>query len=376
MKPGILFLDDEIHLLKSVKRYLHKFENQWNIYLSSSFDDAIIVLKTEAIDIAILDVNLPGKGGFDLLKYIKNDDNLKNIEIVMLTGLKDRKLKREALSFGASDLLQKPIQPEDLIARISSTLKVKQYQDELANKNKILQNELINSQKMEITGILAAGVIHDIRNIFSIIQNYPYIIESKLKKNLDVNKELKKIQIASQRAESILQQILFFAKHETMDEYKVDLNIIIKETIELLESVIPNSIKIIQNFSNKSICGIYNKQYIIQVIMNLLINAKEAIGSESGKIKITTSQITINNNPNINNGRYNKIEINDTGKGMDSDELKKIFATNYTSKTEGKNFGFGLSVIKILIQKLKGIIHVESEKGKGTSFIIYLLEGK
>ncbi|MBN2282066.1 MAG: response regulator [Candidatus Marinimicrobia bacterium] len=371
MKPGILFLDDDLHLLKSIQRFLNKYVGEWNIHFNTSFEAALETLTQEKIDVAFLDINLPQKNGFELLNHIKKSDTLKNIEIVMITGMEDEELKREALNYGATDLLQKPVQPEDLIARIKATLKTKLFHDELVKKNILLSEQLIASQKMEITGVLAAGIIHDIRNIFNVIQNYPVIIKSKLEKNEVVEKELEKIQFAASRAESILRQILIFSKHEERkDNFITDINVVVKDTLTLLEPTLPYNIELVNNLNEGALVGNFNATLLTQMIMNLVINAKEAIGRGKGKIEISTSREVMNDRT------YFVLRIMDNGPGIPEAIQSKIFNNRVSTKQKGRNFGFGLSIVSLLAEKLKGKIEVKSKLGYGTTFIIYLPSGE
>jgi len=366
VKPGILFLDDDKNLLASIRRYLKKYTEEWRLYFVSSYSEAVEVLKNEKIDVVFCDINLPVKNGFDVLRYIKNDVVLNTIEIVMITGMDDSELKRRVLDDGASDLLQKPIKSEDLIARIKSTLKVKLYQDELIETNTILKDKLIASQKMEITSVLATGIIHDIRNIINIIHNYPEIIKIKLDKNQIVEDELGKIQFAASRAESILRQILMFSKKTYVVDCFTDINQVVYDVIKLLETSIPMNIIINACLTEGKLIVKSNSMVLSQLIMNLIINAKEAIGKEGGGIDIKTGNEIFNNKLNY------FITVTDNGPGIPEEIKNSIFEKNYSTKEGGQNFGFGLPVVKLLVEKINGHIELASVLNKGTTFKILI----
>jgi len=332
----------------------------------SSYSEAVEVLKNEKIDVVFCDINLPVKNGFDVLRYIKNDVVLNTIEIVMITGMDDSELKRRVLDDGASDLLQKPIKSEDLIARIKSTLKVKLYQDELIETNTILKDKLIASQKMEITSVLATGIIHDIRNIINIIHNYPEIIKIKLDKNQIVEDELGKIQFAASRAESILRQILMFSKKTYVVDCFTDINQVVYDVIKLLETSIPMNIIINACLTEGKLIVKSNSMVLSQLIMNLIINAKEAIGKEGGGIDIKTGNEIFNNKLNY------FITVTDNGPGIPEEIKNSIFEKNYSTKEGGQNFGFGLPVVKLLVEKINGHIELASVLNKGTTFKILI----
>lgn len=139
---NILFVDDEPAFITSLKRLLRKHDDGWDIFFALSADEALAVTKENELDVIISDVQMPGKSGFDLLEILQGDPKTKEIPVIILTGNAERDLKRKALNSGAADLLNKPIDYEDLVARISSTLKLKKYQDEIRNHNLLLEEKV------------------------------------------------------------------------------------------------------------------------------------------------------------------------------------------------------------------------------------------
>lgn len=138
---NILFVDDEPVFIDSLKRLLRK-HTEWNLSFALTVDEALAITKEKQIDLIISDVHMPEKSGFDLLKILQSDQKNKEIPVIILTGNAERDLKRDALNLGATDLLNKPINYEDLVARISSVLKLKKYQDSIKNHNVLLEEKV------------------------------------------------------------------------------------------------------------------------------------------------------------------------------------------------------------------------------------------
>ncbi|MCG8618258.1 MAG: response regulator [Desulfobacterales bacterium] len=135
----LLFVDDEAHYLKGVERMLHHRRDEWRLCFAESVDEAVAKINAFDIDVIVTDVNMPGKSGFDLLEILQEADHTSTIPVIVLTGDADTNLKRRALEFGATDLLNKPINPEDLVARLISALRLKSYEDEMRRQNATLE---------------------------------------------------------------------------------------------------------------------------------------------------------------------------------------------------------------------------------------------
>ncbi len=148
-KQRILFIDDEPNFLNGLRRILRSRRDKWDMYFIDGVDDAITALTENTFDIIISDLNMPGKSGIYFLKLLHFTQKTKDTPIVILTGLNKHALKRQVLKLGATDLLTKPINKEDLIARIESLLRLKSLQDELKSTNKILKRK-VSEQSTEI----------------------------------------------------------------------------------------------------------------------------------------------------------------------------------------------------------------------------------
>lgn len=138
----LLFVDDEQSFLSAVRRLLRRHMDLWRPLFAQSADQALELTGQHPVDVIISDVMMPGKTGFDLLEALQASPKTRNIPVIILTGALDSRLKRIALDKGATDLLNKPVEYEDLVARLTSALRIKSYQDELLATNQTLEEKV------------------------------------------------------------------------------------------------------------------------------------------------------------------------------------------------------------------------------------------
>ncbi|MFT7668568.1 MAG: putative two-component system response regulator [Planctomycetota bacterium] len=141
-RKRVLFVDDEQGLLDALRRVLHSKRKEWDMTFAQGVDAAIEALEAHPFDTVVSDIKMPGRDGFDLLRTIRDHPDWKAIPVVILTGNGESDLKRRALDLGATDLLGKPVDPDDLTARIRSVLRIKAYDDEIKAQNHILEDRV------------------------------------------------------------------------------------------------------------------------------------------------------------------------------------------------------------------------------------------
>lgn len=142
MNPHVLFVDDDATFLDGLRRMLHSHREEWSMTFVSSVDEALEQLGLSTIDTVVSDLQMPRHTGFDLLLRIASSPSLRHVPVIIMTGAAERDLKRRALDQGATDLLNKPVDPDDLIARIRSVLRLKSYQDQIRAQNDLLDRKV------------------------------------------------------------------------------------------------------------------------------------------------------------------------------------------------------------------------------------------
>ena len=243
-----------------------------------------------------------------------------------------------------------------------------------------LEKRLVHAEKLEAMGTLAGGIAHDFNNILLPITGYAEMTISEVSKDSRVYSNMEKILYAAERAKELVNQILFFSRQKEMKPKPVDIRPIIKDTLKLLRSSLPATIKIRQNLEED--CGmiVADPTQIHQVVMNLCTNAYHAMLSKGGNLDIDLEKIIIGfenlcRYPEVMSelkpGTYIKLSVTDTGEGMEEKVRAKIFEPYFTTKQQGKGTGLGLATAHGIIKSHGGYILVTSEPGKGSTFNVY-----
>lgn len=242
---------------------------------------------------------------------------------------------------------------------------------------KKVQQQLLQAQKMESIGMLASGVAHEFNNILTGIIPNAELIKMTLDSNDSNYSRADAIQNSAYRAAEIVKKLLNFARSDR-DQKKeiVDFTQSARETIDIIRKLFDRRIEIEVNFPEDLNAVKLDATSLQQIIMNLSINAKDAIEGE-GKISFSAQNITVENeksdeNKHLPPGEYIKFKISDTGHGIDNERIKFIFDPFYTTKGPGKGTGLGLSMVYGIVNSVNGRIEVRSKTRSGTVFTIYL----
>ncbi len=249
------------------------------------------------------------------------------------------------------------------IARdISDRLRMKQEKERL-------EAELRQAQKMEAIGTLAGGIAHDFNNILSAIFGYAQLAQRFTAEHPKLAQYLDHIYSASQRAKSLVQQILLFSRQEKSQKIPCDISIIIKEAMKLLRASLPTTIEIRQNIASNQGIVVADQTQIHQVLMNLCTNAAHAMQQKGGILEVGLT--AEHGATNRHSDRYLKLSVRDTGCGMDKAIMERIFEPYFTTKDVGDGTGMGLAMVHGIVKAHGGTINVSSDVGQGSLFEIY-----
>ena len=242
---------------------------------------------------------------------------------------------------------------------------------------KHLQQQLIQSQKMEAIGTLAGGIAHDFNNLLTVIKGYSEICLMQTAEDDENFKQIQAIRIAGEKAESLTKQMLAFSKKQEHKPKIVEINSLLKELHPLTERLVGKGIKIELNLKENLPEIIADPSQIEQIIINMMVNARDALNNleNHNRVKLITIETgeTVSHNFTEDNTdkKYVLITISDTGVGMSQEVQDKIFDPFYTTKEAGKGTGLGLATVYGILKQNGGAIDVFSEIGKGTIFKIY-----
>ncbi len=238
-----------------------------------------------------------------------------------------------------------------------------------------LERQLIQAQKLESLGTLAGGIAHDFNNILGIIMGYSALLKEEGLDMVAADRSIESIEKASERGAALVRQLLTFARKTETAFRPVSMNEIILDTVRLLNETFPKTIAIERDLQDNMPDVIGDATQLHQVLMNLCINARDAM-PEGGSVLI--SSLSVGNDDaavrasGLPGREYVLLNVTDSGIGMDEETQRKVFDPFFTTKGPGKGTGLGLALVYSIIQGHGGFVRLRSEQGKGTTFSIYL----
>ena len=241
-----------------------------------------------------------------------------------------------------------------------------------------LQDQLRQSQKMEIFGQLAGGIAHDFNNILTAMGMNLYLLESTEGYPPSAKNLLGDLQRMTKRAGGLTEQLLLFARRKVVQMGRVDLNANIKALLKILSPALGEKISLNTNFHPHEIWLEGDSGMFDQIVMNLCVNARDAIPVSGGVITLSTGLSVFGENTSINTrigkpspGQFAYLRVADTGTGMTPEVLDRIFEPFFTTKETGKGTGLGLATVHGIVEQHRGFATVDSVAGKGTVFTIF-----
>lgn len=246
-----------------------------------------------------------------------------------------------------------------------------------AEKEKVnALKQLRQAQKIKAIGTLAGGIAHDFNNILTPIIGYAQMGIEELPEENEVTEFLNSILKSSLRAKSLIRQILTFSREKEQEFHPIQIQPIIKETLQILHSTIPSTIEIKEDISSNVNLMNGDPTQLHQVIMNLCTNAFHAMKENGGILSIDVSQEHVSNPSSqglikIAPGSYLKLSVSDTGIGISRENIEKIFDPYFSTKETAEGTGLGLSVVHGIVESYGGEITVQSTLGKGSIFTVW-----
>lgn len=238
-----------------------------------------------------------------------------------------------------------------------------------------LETQLTQSQKMDAVGRLAGGVAHDFNNLLVVIQSYAELIREGLPEG-DINRaDLDEVLGATRRAAALTKQLLAFSRNEAIQPTALDLSEVVSGIEKMLRRIIGEDIELYTELGPGLGVMRADAGQLDQVILNLCINARDAM-PDGGQITISTQNVTLDaaysdRHANVTPGEFVMLAVTDTGTGMTAEVQRQIFEPFFTTKAVGQGTGLGLATVYGIVQQSGGHIRVYSELGRGTSFKVY-----
>ncbi|MGH9719665.1 MAG: PAS domain S-box protein [Bryobacteraceae bacterium] len=243
-------------------------------------------------------------------------------------------------------------------------------------ERRVLEEQLRQSQKMEAVGRLAGGIAHDFNNLLTVIAGYSSLLVDKMNPADEHRVFVQEILLSSQRAAALTQQLLAFSRRQVLQPQQLDLNVVVERSRKLLERLIGEDVRLTYSL-RKDLWPVHaDPGQIEQVIMNLAVNARDAM-PHGGILSIETSHTVLGDEYSLEHvdvkpGSYVVLAVTDNGHGMDAETRSRVFEPFFTTKDQGKGTGLGLSMVYGIVKQSGGNVWVYSEPGHGTTFRVYL----
>lgn len=375
--PNVLVVDDE----PSIRLTMGEFLKRAGYSVSTAADyESAALHNTENFDVAVIDINLPGKSGVQLLQKICAADVY--VPVIMITGEPNLSVIPEIVRAGAYDFIAKPILKDVLLTAVARAAEKKRLTDEKRRLEEEIKSyaeeletrvaertaelvethqRLVDQERIAALGRAAAQVAHEVKNPLAGLLLYSLHLQSKAEKFSEseaslVNKIADTINQLIRRVE----QILGFARPLSLSPRPGDLNRIVNDVLELLRpQLTANKVEVRMSPDRNRATVMLDEASMNGALLNLILNAVEAM-PKGGTLSITTEAVD----------ETLRLEITDTGRGISEEEAKNIFEPFYTTKEQG--LGLGMPYAKKIIEQHGGLISLRSQPGEGTTIYVTL----
>jgi signal transduction histidine kinase len=353
----VLVIDDEENICKSCAEVLQ--DDGYVVMAFTKPSDGLKSLREEDIDLVLLDLKMPEADGIEVLKEIRARH--RETLVVVITGYASVETAVASLKLGAFDYVSKPFTPDELSLAVKRAFEHKRL---VADYRKMSEQRLMRSEKLASIGRLAAGIAHEINNPLTSVLTFSSLLLKKVE-NDDQKEKLEIIVKETTRCREIVRNLLNFARQGEPKKEECSINQVIETALSLTKNqvkVSENRITVRKDLGELPLLQLDPNQ-MLEVFVNITINAIDAM-PQGGELKMTTGL--------SQGGKLVEIRASDTGYGISRENLARVFDPFFTTKDAGKGTGLGLSVTYGIIDRHNGTIDVESEPGKGTTFIIKL----
>jgi signal transduction histidine kinase len=328
----------------------------------------ISALERQEWDLVISDHSMPHFSGDSALHLLKEKNT--DLPFIFVSGTLGEETAVAALKEGAQDYLMKG-NLKRLVPAIQRVIR----ESEERRERRRLEQHVQQLQKFEAIGRLAGGIAHDFNNALGAIMGWTELALAEAGEGSKVGERLQKILNQTQRAAGLTSQLLSFARRQVLQPKKIDLNALVLEGTSLLRRVIGEHIRVQIAAAPDLRVALADPTQVEQVIMNLCLNARDAM-PKGGDLTIETRNVVVDEEAgrqaHVRPGSYVLLSVTDTGTGMDAATVEHIFEPFFTTKEMGKGTGLGLATVYGVVKQHGGYIDVRSQRGRGTSFHIYL----
>ena len=371
--PQVLVIDDEVGPRESLRMLL---KPSYQVHTADSVERGLQLLSEKKPDAIVMDIRMPGMTGIEGLRRIRQIDP--HLSVIMLTGFGALETAKEALRLGANDYISKPFdagEMQEVISRNVERTRMHRTSESAASEIKELNNrllqELAQKERLASLGQASAEFVHDIGNPLTIVWGYVQLLAKKLEESgqtddphaIGSNKELEIIEQNVRLCRDLLTMWQSYGSADAAPYQMVSISEIVREVVESVGAMAKQSaVEIRCELGEQSSALRGDPVQITRAIQNVIINAIQASAETKGEIAVSC----------IRKDFYVDVRIADTGQGIPSDQIAKIFDPYFTTKQGKSGTGLGLYMTKKVVEDHGGSIKVDSALGAGTTITIRL----
>jgi two-component system, cell cycle sensor histidine kinase and response regulator CckA len=356
--------DDAALLLLFLRQGGYKVDSE-RVHSAAKLEEAL----SKKWDIVVSDHSMPQFTGVEALKMVRAKDP--EIPFIFVSGTIGEDAATDAMRVGAQDYVMKTN-----LKRLVPAVERELREAEDRRERKRLAEHVQQLQKFEAIGRLAGGIAHDFNNMIGAVMGWAELGYDEAPPDSRVRDRFQKIRDQARRAAKLTSQLLAFGRRQLLQPKKLNLNVLVQEEMNFLGKVIGADVEIKLVEAADLRVTMADPTQIEQVLMNLCLNARDAMHG-GGKLIIETHNVEIGDEYCRTHaygkpGSYVLLSVSDTGTGMDAATLERIFEPFFTTKEMGRGTGLGLATVYGIVKQHGGFIYVYSELGKGSSFRVYL----
>jgi signal transduction histidine kinase len=385
-RPHVLIVDDDAGVAGVLA---HGFRSHgYRVTEASTCQSARDAFRSEKVDVALLDINLPDGTGTELLNQFYAVDGC--CVFIMMSGAPNPDAYLSWMKSGASASLQKPFDSayllevcakarrERALLRVEHLLELRTHELQVQEKERAkLQARLIQAQKMETVGRLAGGVAHDFNNMLGVILGNTELAMDFVDAADPLFDNLKEVRNAAVRSADITRQLLAFSRKQAVAPISIDLNAQLDGMLKMLRRLVTEDITIHWTGGVNVWAVRIDPCQVDQLLANLCVNARDAIKTSAGYIAIKTENVTLDHrfcddHEGSVPGQYVCLSVCDNGEGMEAEVLEHAFEPFFTTKEVGHGTGLGLATVYGIVKQNHGYVSIDSKPGEGTQVRIYL----
>lgn len=328
------------------------------------------------VDLILADYSIPGFDGMTALELARRE--APDVPFLFVSATIGEETAIDAMRHGATDYVLKQrlgrLVPSVQRALRERNERLERQRAELALAQS--EQQFRQAQKMEAVGRLAGGIAHDFNNLLTVIMGYSHVLTAELGQDHPLHAIIQEMEKAGEAAATLVRQLLAFSRKQPIEPKTLSLNRIVERLDSMLRRLIGADITLEIKLDLSDVRVVADQTQLEQVLMNLVVNARDAI-TNGGMITVETATVDLIKSPPyhitpLSPGPYARLSVLDSGSGMDSDTQSHIFEPFFTTKQEGKGSGLGLSTVFGIVTQLGGGIDVTSTVGHGSRFDIYV----